>query len=119
MSGRVDEEQTAVNPRVLDVLLPHSGELLPEVSRVLILDVFDDGIPASLVVDLISIARSVDDVETELDAVLGDDCEGTRWVRVGEKGSDLKKGRRSASERKTRRARGEKGGREEERARGG
>jgi len=44
---------------------------------VLVLDVFDDGIPASLVVDLVSVAGGVDDVETELDAVFGDDWEGT------------------------------------------
>ena len=46
MSGRVDEEQCAVNPSVLDVTVPHRRQLFSEVRAVLVLDVFDDGVPA-------------------------------------------------------------------------
>lgn len=38
MSRRVDEEQTAVDPCVLDELFPHGRQLLAEVGRVLVLD---------------------------------------------------------------------------------
>lgn len=74
MTRRLNKEQAAVDACVLDVALALSGELLSEVGRVLILDVLDDGIPASVVVDLVSVARGVDDVEAESDAVLLDDC---------------------------------------------
>lgn len=49
VAGGVDEEQTAVNTRVLDVAVPHSGELLAEVGAMLVLDVFYNGVPATRV----------------------------------------------------------------------
>lgn len=81
----LNEEQAAVDASVLDVALALGGELLSEVGRVLILDVFDDGIPASVVVDLVSVARGIDDVEAESDAVLLNDCNDVRrgGVRLG------------------------------------
>ena len=46
MTRRLDEEETAVNAGVLDVALSLGGELFAQVGRVLVFDVFDDGIPA-------------------------------------------------------------------------
>lgn len=46
MSRRVDEEQRAVNPRILDVAISHRRQLLSEVRAVLVLDIFDDRVPA-------------------------------------------------------------------------
>ena len=69
----LDEEQAAVNAGVLDIALSLSGELLAEVCRVLVLDVLHDRIPAPVVVDLVSVAGSVDNVEAEPDAILLND----------------------------------------------
>jgi hypothetical protein len=41
VTGRVDEEEAAVNASVLDVLLAHRGELLAEVGRMLVLDLWE------------------------------------------------------------------------------
>ena len=46
VSRRIDEEQRAVNPGILDVTVSHRRQLFPEVRAVLILDVFDDRVPA-------------------------------------------------------------------------
>ena len=101
MPGRVDEEQGAVDARVLDVAVALRGELLAEVRAVLVLDVLHDRVPAAqrtrdasesglvrgrrrgregkdwhvpvFVVDLVAVAGGVDDVETELYAVLNND----------------------------------------------
>lgn len=90
MARRVDEVQTAVDARVLDVptsdhqlclrsfkYFLHSPftlscQLFPQVCGVLVLDVFDDRIPAAVVVDQVTIAGGVDDVEPKPDAVLLD-----------------------------------------------
>lgn len=72
VAGGLDEEQAAVDAGVLDVTLTLRGELLPQVSGVLVLDVLDDGVPAAVVVDQITVARGVNDVETETDAILLD-----------------------------------------------
>lgn len=58
---------------VLEVTLALGGELFPEVCAVLVLDVFDNGIPAALVVDQVTVARGVDNVETQPDAILLND----------------------------------------------
>lgn len=47
VASRVDEEQTAVDARVLDVAVADGGELLAEVRAVLVLDVLDNWVPAS------------------------------------------------------------------------
>jgi len=73
VSGRLDEEQTAVDARVGDVALSLSGKLLSQVRRVLVLDILDDGIPAAVVVDEIAITRSIDNVEPQPDTVLLDE----------------------------------------------
>lgn len=87
-----DEVEAAVDARVDDVLVTHRGELLAEIGRVLVLDVLDDRVPAVceiscapkggwerrdapvLVVDEITVARSVNDVQAQLDVVLLHDC---------------------------------------------
>jgi len=73
VTGRVDEEETAVNSGILDVTVPLSGEFLSEVGRVLVLDVLDDRIPTALVVNLVTISRRVDDVQPKFDPILRDD----------------------------------------------
>lgn len=46
MTGRLDEEQAAVDAGIGDVAVSLSMELLSKVGRVLILDVLDDWVPA-------------------------------------------------------------------------
>lgn len=72
VAGRLDEEQTAVDAGVLNITLTLSGKLLSQVSRVLVLDVLDDGIPAAVVVDQITVARGVNNVKAETDTILLD-----------------------------------------------
>lgn len=73
MARRLDEEQAAVDTGVLDVSLTLSCELLSEVCGVLVLDVLDDWIPASVVVDLITITRGIDNVQPQTNTILLDD----------------------------------------------
>lgn len=47
MASRVNEVQAAVDTSVLDVAVTHGGEFLAEVSTVLVLNVLDDGVPAT------------------------------------------------------------------------
>ena len=102
VAGRVNEEQAAVDTRVLDMAVTLRGELLAEVRAVLVLDVLHDRVPAAqrtrdasesglvrgrrrgregkdwhvpvFVVDLVAVAGCVDDVEAELHTVLDNDC---------------------------------------------
>lgn len=69
----LDEEQAAVDARVLDVPLTLGGEFLPQVRGVLVLDVLDDRIPAAVVVDQVAVAGGIDNVQPQTDAVLLDD----------------------------------------------
>jgi hypothetical protein len=46
MSGGADEVQAAVNAGVLDISVSHGSQLYAEVRAVLVLDVFDDRVPA-------------------------------------------------------------------------
>ena len=46
MAGGVDEVQAAVDAGVLDVTITHGSQLLAKVRGVLVLDVFNDRIPA-------------------------------------------------------------------------
>lgn len=98
VAGGVNEEEAAMDTGICDVALTHSRQLFAEVGRVLVLDVLDDGIPAAqrerrsvrsvasspgdegcyahspiLVVDLVTVARAVYNVKTQLHAVLNDD----------------------------------------------
>ena len=72
VTGRLDEKQAAVNPGVLDVALALGSEFLSQVGRVLILDILDDGIPAAVVVNQITVAWGVDDVQSQTHSVLLD-----------------------------------------------
>lgn len=47
VARRVDEVQATVNASVLNVALTLSSQLLAQVRRVLVLDIFDDRIPAN------------------------------------------------------------------------
>ena len=46
VAGRLNEEEAAVNASVLDVSFSLSGQFFPQIGRMLIFDVFDDGVPA-------------------------------------------------------------------------
>jgi len=83
VSGGVDEEQGTVDPGVLDVAVPHRRQLFPEVSAVLVLDVFDDGVPAVIVVDLVAVSGRVNDVQPQPDAVFHDNMrDGVNFRRL-------------------------------------
>lgn len=95
MAGGLDEEETAMDPTVLNVTVPLGGEFLSQIRRVLILDIFDNGVPAetgvsidllyllllllgyipSVVVDLIAVSRGIDNIEPETNSVFLDDWE--------------------------------------------
>ena len=49
----------------------------------LIFDVLDDRIPASIVVDLVTVARRVDNIKSETDSILLDDCNRLSVIRFG------------------------------------
>lgn len=46
MTGGLNEEQTAVHTSILNVTFALRSKLLPQVGRMLILDVFDNRVPA-------------------------------------------------------------------------
>ena len=73
MAGRLNEEEAAVDAGILDVALSLGGELLAEVCGVLVLDVLHNRIPASVVVDLISVTWGIDNVDAEPNGCLLDD----------------------------------------------
>ena len=45
MPRRLDEEQAAMYASILDIAFALSCKLFSQVSRVLVFDVFDDGVP--------------------------------------------------------------------------
>lgn len=73
VASGLNEVKTAVDPGILDVAVALSSELLAQVCRVLVLDVFHDRIPAAVVVHEITVTRGVDDVQTKADTVLFND----------------------------------------------
>ena len=73
VARRLNEEEAAVDTGVLDITLALGRELFPQVRGVLVLDVLDDGVPAPVVVDQITIAGSIHNVQSEADVVLFDD----------------------------------------------
>jgi hypothetical protein len=73
VAGGLDEEQAAVDAGVLEVSFTLSSELLAQVGTVLVLDVLDDGVPATLIVNKIAVARGVHNVEAQTHTVLLDD----------------------------------------------
>lgn len=73
MARGLNKKQTAVDAGVLDVAFTLGSELLTEICRVLVFDVLDNGIPATIVINLVTIARSVDNIKTQSDAILLND----------------------------------------------
>jgi hypothetical protein len=73
VARRLDEEEAAVDTGVLNISLTLSRELLSEICGVLVLDVLDNWIPASVVVDLITITRGIDNIQPQTNTILLDD----------------------------------------------
>src|ERR1700761_4944373 len=73
MAGRLNEEEAAVNASVLQISLTLSSKLLAQISTVLIFDVFDDWIPAALIVHQITVSRSINNVQAQTHAIFLDD----------------------------------------------
>jgi hypothetical protein len=89
MSRGLNEEETAVDPSILDVPLTLGRKLFSQVGGVLIFDVFDDRVPAvriselltweapiyspSIIVDLISIPWGVNNVQPQAHTILFND----------------------------------------------
>lgn len=91
VARRGNEVETAVDAGVLNVAvresascftwlltgrylpLALSSQLFPEVGRVLVLDVLDNGVPAAVVVDEVTVTRSVDNVQAQTHAILLND----------------------------------------------
>lgn len=62
-----------MNAGILDVALTLSGKLLAKVCGVLVLDVLHNWVPASVVVDLVSVTWGIDNVQAKTDAILLND----------------------------------------------
>ena len=73
MTGGLDKEETAVDTGILDISLSLSSKLLSEVCRVLVLDVLDDWVPASLVVNLVTVPRGINNVQSQANPIFLDD----------------------------------------------
>lgn len=59
-----------MNARVDNVLVSHGRQFFAQVGRMLVFDVFDDWVPASVVVDQVAVAWRIDNVQSEPDVVL-------------------------------------------------
>lgn len=70
--SRLDEEQNTMDSSVGQILLSLGSKLLSQVVAMLILDIFDNGIPALFIIDLISVSWSIDDVKLESHAIFLD-----------------------------------------------
>ena len=73
MSRWVNEVQAAVYPCILNVALSLGSKLLPQVRRMLIFDISDNGIPAAVIIYKIAKAWGVHDVKLKTNAILLDD----------------------------------------------
>lgn len=73
VTGGLDEEQAAMDAGVLDVFVAIGRELLAQVGGVLVLDVLDNRVPAAVVVDQVTVARGINNVEPKANAILFDD----------------------------------------------
>lgn len=74
MAGWVNEEQYHMHTRVWDMALTHGCQFLAQVNAVLVFNVLDNCLPTVLVVDQVTIARRVNQVELQFDAVFNNDC---------------------------------------------
>jgi len=68
----LDEKQTAVDAGILKIALALGRQLLAQVGAVLVLDVFDNGVPAAFIVDKVAVTGRVDNVEAQAHAVFLD-----------------------------------------------
>ena len=73
MTGWLNEKEAAVDSCVLNISFSLGSKFLSEIRRVLILDVLHDWVPASIVVDLITISWCIDNVQSQTDTILLDD----------------------------------------------
>lgn len=73
VTRRLDEEEAAVDASILDISLTLGRKLLSEIGGVLVLDVFDNGVPAAVVVNEIAVSGSVNNVEPQTNTVLLND----------------------------------------------
>lgn len=87
MTSGLDEKQAAVDASVLNILVAVGCEFLAQVGGVLVLDVFDDRVPAAVVVDQVAVAGSINNVKAETDAVLFDEV--GYGVDLGSRSDDL------------------------------
>jgi hypothetical protein len=69
-----------MNASVLNIAFTLSSELFTEVGRMLILDILDNWIPASIVINLVTVAGCVNNVETESDTIFLDDYQRLGYV---------------------------------------
>jgi hypothetical protein len=73
VTRRLNEKQATVDTRILNIAFSLGGKFLSEVGRVLILDIFHNGVPTPVIVYLVSVAWGIDNVESEPDTILLDD----------------------------------------------
>lgn len=73
MARGLDEEQAAVDAGILDITLTLGCEFLSEVCGVLVLDVLDNWVPASVVVDLVTVTWGINNVQAQTNSVFLDD----------------------------------------------
>jgi hypothetical protein len=73
VAGGLDEEEAAVDTGILDISLSLSSKFLSEVCGVLVLNILYDRVPASLVVDLVTVTRGINNVQPQADTVFLDD----------------------------------------------
>jgi len=57
---------------ILDISVSHSGEFLPKIGTVLILNVSDNGIPAVFIVYLVTISGSINNIKSKANTILDD-----------------------------------------------
>jgi hypothetical protein len=72
VTRRLDEEQAAVDAGVLDIPFTLGCEFLSKVCGVLVLDIFDNRVPASIVVDLITISWGINNVQPQTNTIFLD-----------------------------------------------
>ena len=98
MSGRTDKVEAAMDACILDVTVTHSRQLLAQIRAVLVLDILHNGVPAIthrqrtsrlkafhtpvFVVHLVSITRSVDNVQAKLDTILNNHCSHHTSIQI-------------------------------------
>ena len=70
MAGGLNEEEAAVNSGILNISFALSGEFFSKICGMLILDILDNWIPASIVIDLVAISRGINNVQPQTNSIL-------------------------------------------------